>query len=106
MLAPTDLRNLTDWCRHRAMDWMALLVDADAAVLLLAPKAAARPWQRMRLIASDHGYRLEDEGGQALASASDLPALLDALDGGVADAAPLVLLYPRQAEKGREPAFV
>ncbi len=105
MLAPTDLRTLTDWCRHRGKDWVALRVDADAAVLLLEPKVAARPWQRMRLIAGDRGYLLEDEGGQALASASDLPALLDALDGGVADAAPLVLLYPRQVAQAREPAF-
>lgn len=103
MLAPADLRILTDWCRQRAMDWVALRVDADAAVLLLEPKAAVRPWQRMRLIAGDRGYLLEDEGCQPLASASDLPALLDALDGGVADAAPLVLLHPR--DKALVPAF-
>jgi hypothetical protein len=97
MLAPTDIRTLTAWCHRRAMRWQPLRVDADGAALLLEPLAALRPWQRMRLLATDHGYRLEDEAGQPLASASALPALLDALDGGVADAAPLVLLRPRRA---------
>ena len=94
MLAPSDLQTLTGWCRNRAMCWTALRVDAVAAVLMLEPRAATRPWQRMRLVVADHVYLLEDEAGQALASASDLPALLDALDGGVADAPALVLLYP------------
>ncbi len=105
MLTPKDLQTLTFWCQHRAMRWLALRVDADATVLLLEPQSAARPWQRMRLLATDHGFLLEDEAAQALASASDLPALLDALDGGVADAPSLVQLYPRPLPTLREPAF-
>lgn len=106
MLAPSDLQTLTGWCRDRAMCWTALRVTAEAAVLLLEPLVAARPWQRMRLIATDQGYLLENEAGQALASASDLPALLDALDGGIADAPAVVLLNPpHTAVKERLPAF-
>ena len=105
MLAPSDLQTLTGWCRKRAMCWTALRVDAEVVLLLLEPRAAIRPWQRMHLVVTDHVYLLEDEAGQALARASDLPALLDALDGGVADVPPQVLLYPRAATKERIPAF-
>jgi len=82
----TDLRLLTSWCRGRGLCWHPLRRDADAATLLLEPLAARHPWQRMVLTEADDGYRLEDEIGQMLAAASDLPALLDALDGGVGDA--------------------
>jgi len=102
MLAPNDLTILTAWCRQRAMRWLALRADAAAAALLLEPWAATKPWQRMRLIAADDGLRLEDEAGDILASASDLPALLDALDGGVADAMPVP---PSRAHAVRELAF-
>jgi hypothetical protein len=96
MLTPIDLKTLTLWCHSRAMHWLPLRSGADTAELLLEPLAASRPWQRMRLCATDSGFLLADEAGQTLATASDLPALLDALDGGVADAAPLVLLRPRK----------
>lgn len=102
MLAAIDLRTLTAWCSHRAMRWLALRADADGAALLLEPLIATRPWQRMHLLAGDEGFLLQDEAGQALATASDLPALLDALDGGVADTAAVVMppalaLTPREA---------
>jgi len=102
MLDPSDLRLLSGWCRARAMGWSALRADSEAAVLLLEPRVALRPWQRLRLIAADAGYRLDDEAGQTLAVASDLPALLDAVDGGVADTAPLLscLRPSRHAEAG------
>ena len=54
--------------------------------MMLEPRDAARPWQRMMLILENHEIRLENELGETLASASDLPALLDAVEGGVADA--------------------
>ena len=44
-----------------------------------------RPWQRMMLVLEKHEIRLENELGETLASASDLPALLDAVEGGIAD---------------------
>ena len=43
----------------------------------------------MLLVWSGEELSLEDEAGETLASASDLPALLDAVDGGVADAPPV-----------------
>jgi len=105
MLIPIDLKMLTLWCRSRAMRWLPLRSGAETAVLLLEPLAASRPWQRMRLSASDSGFLLADEVGQTLATASDLPALLDALDGGVADAAPLVLLRSRPRREVLAPDF-
>ena len=39
----------------------------------------------MKLIQDDAGFRLCNEGDDLLASGSDLPAILDALDGGVAE---------------------
>ncbi len=40
----------------------------------------------MVLVLAQGELRLENELGETLASASDLPALLDAVEGGVADA--------------------
>ena len=54
--------------------------------MLLKPRDAGRPWQRMILVLAEGELRLENELGETLASASDLPALLDAVEGGVADA--------------------
>lgn len=85
MLDATDLRLLTRWCADHAMRWQPLRTDADGAWLLLESAIAQHVWQRMVLTADDAGFRLTDELGEALAVASDLPALLDALDGGVAD---------------------
>lgn len=87
MLDTSDLRLLTRWCGDHAMRWQPLRTGADGAMLLLEPSVARHPWQRMMLTADDAGFRLEDELGDALAAASDLPALLDALDGGVAEEA-------------------
>ena len=46
----------------------------------------------MRLVLNEPELRLEDAAGEALAAASDLPALLDAVDGGVAE-----MPLPRQS---------
>ena len=40
----------------------------------------------MLLVVDDDGFHLLNAPGETLAAASDLPALLDALDGGVAEA--------------------
>ena len=53
--------------------------------MMLEPRDAARPWQRMMLVLDKRELRLENELGETLASASDLPALLDAVEGGVAE---------------------
>jgi hypothetical protein len=87
MLDAAELRLLTRWCQDQEMRWQPLRVDADGAMLVLEPAVARHPWQRMVLTADEAGLRLEDELGDALAAASDLPALLDALDGGLAEPA-------------------
>ena len=87
MADTSELRLLTRWCRDHAMRWQPLRTDADGTILLLEPAITRHPWQRMVLTADEAGFRLEDELGEALAAASDLPALLDALDGGVAERA-------------------
>ena len=56
--------------------------------MVLRPRKCARPWQGMALVIGRRELRLQDEQGDTLASASDLPALLDALDGGVAEPPP------------------
>jgi len=52
----------------------------------------------MLLVHDRHGFCLIDPLGELLASASDLPSLLDALDGGVAEA-------PRWCSDWPMPAF-
>ena len=54
--------------------------------MMLKPRDAGRPWQRMMLVLDEGELRLENELGETLASASDLPALLDAVEGGIAEA--------------------
>ena len=56
--------------------------------MMLRPRECVRPWQGMALVMGQRELRLQDELGDTLASASDLPALLDALDGGVAEPSP------------------
>ena len=85
MLDTFELGLLSAWCHARAMRWHPLRTGAEATTLLLEPHVPDRLWQRMLLTAGDD-LRLDDEAGDVLATASDLPALLDALDGGVADA--------------------
>ena len=84
MLDSIELGLLSAWCRARAMRWHPLRAGAEATTLLLEPHLPDRLWQRMLLTVGED-LRLEDEAGDVLAIASDLPALLDALDGGVAD---------------------
>jgi len=87
MLDAAELAVLARWCRAAALSWQPLGC-AEETVLLLEPRAGERPWQRMRLCAGEAGYRLHDAADRLLAAATDLPALLDALDGGIADATP------------------
>jgi hypothetical protein len=83
-----EMRFLTAWCARRGLRWCPLRGEANRAEMLLEPLDARRPWQRLRLVLEDDGFALEDEPGEVLATASDLPALLDALDGGVDEPAP------------------
>ena len=53
--------------------------------MLLEQRHGSRPWQRMMLRWEADTLRLLDETGTLLAEASTLPALLDAVDGGVGE---------------------
>ncbi|MDA8049536.1 MAG: hypothetical protein M0002_05955 [Rhodospirillales bacterium] len=83
MQSASEVRVLSNWCHARAFRWLAVGGPEERG-MLLEPAAGRRPWQRVRLLADPEGWRLEDERGETLATASALPALLDAVDGGVA----------------------
>ena len=87
MLTRAELRVLTDWCRTRNMTWTAGQAGGDAPSLLL--ERPGRGADAMLLVVGATERRLLDAAGQELAVASDLPALLDAVDGGVGDAMPV-----------------
>jgi hypothetical protein len=76
MLDQADLHALERWCAARRVTWAACAHDA---VLL---RGAAGP--PARLCPRPDGWALETEAGEALAAASTLPALLDAMDAGLA----------------------
>jgi hypothetical protein len=76
MLDQSDRQALLRWCTARRITWAE---SAPGAVLLKAPTGPAT-----RLCPGAHGWTLETESGEALAAASNLPALLDAMDAGLA----------------------
>jgi hypothetical protein len=83
MRSAIELQVLSNWCHARSFRWLPV-GGTGAPGMVLEPAAARIPWQRVRLVADPDGWRLEDELGETLATASGLPALLDAVDGGVA----------------------
>ena len=85
MLDTAELKTLAMWCRGRGLRFLPLQVGAEATIILFERTEATRPWQRMKLIRDDDGFRICDEMDETLAAASDLPAVLDAVDGGVAE---------------------
>jgi hypothetical protein len=85
-LNSSELRTLTAWCAQRDLRWTPAHPIRGIPTLLLEPRTVRTPWQRMLLVLDASEMRLETELGEALASASGLPALLDAMDGGVAEA--------------------
>ena len=89
MLDGPTIRALNVWCRGRALSWSAAHRAGASAAVMLTPVGHGRPWQRMLLAWDDEELSLENELGETLASASDLPALLDAVDGGVGDTPPV-----------------
>jgi hypothetical protein len=83
MRCAIELQVLSNWCHARSFRWLPV-GDTGSPGMVLEPAAARLPWQRVRLVADPDGWRLEDELGETLATASGLPALLDAVDSGVA----------------------
>ena len=84
-LVGSDLRLLSEWCGRHDMTWSAAQSLTDAPAMALIPKDARRPWETMLLVLQRPEMRLENEMGETLASGTNLPALLDAVDGGVAE---------------------
>ena len=84
MLGRAELLLLAEWCRRRGMSWLPGRSTDGAPALLLEHRAAVGG-EPMLLTLRDAELCLADESGQMIASASDLPALLDALDAGIAD---------------------
>jgi hypothetical protein len=85
MLESSDLRFLSLWCQARHLSWLPARADGQRWIMVLESRDPAAAWQRMLLVTEGADMRLEDELGEPLACASDLPALLDAVDGGVAE---------------------
>ncbi len=85
MLSRSELRMLTAWCGRRELRWSPAQAVGGMPTMLLEPQTPRAPWQRMLLVFDEPEMRLETELGEILASASDLPAVLDAMDGGVAE---------------------
>lgn len=101
MLGWVDRQFLQRWCRARRMKWFAIAtVDGQAAVLLVA-EAADRP--PIRVVADRGELRLETSSGHILAMASNLAALLDVIDAGIADL-PLPTAHQPAAEPLRQVA--
>jgi hypothetical protein len=84
MLHIRELIVLNAWCRRRALRWYPAQ-EAGQVGLVLEGTSGRLPWDRMILVLDDDGFRLRDEQSDTLATASDLPALFDAVDGGVAE---------------------
>ncbi len=84
MLDTADLRTLSLWCRQHRMSWMPGCSDSGEGGLLLRGVAARCPTTELLLLTDQRELRLIGDGGETMASASTLPALLDALDAGVA----------------------
>lgn len=86
MLDVSELRALTTWCQERALSWSPLQGDAGDDVMMLESGESRSGARRMFLFQKEGDFRLENAKGELLAKASDLPAVLDAVDGGVGEA--------------------
>ena len=84
MVARGTLRALAAWCAARGVRWTPARGDDGGQALLLERRGQPAA-EAMLVVLDADGFRLVTAGGEELACASDLPALLDALDGGVAE---------------------
>jgi hypothetical protein len=85
LLEGPDFRLLARWCRQRRLQVLDLGARNGVMAMRLEPDAGTIPFARMLLVAGSDGFRLMDGEGEPLAAASDLPAVLDAVDGGVSE---------------------
>ncbi len=85
MFDTADLRVLSIWCSQNRMSWMPGRSDDGEGGLLLRGSVTRHMPAELLLLIGQPELRLVDGGGETMASASTLPALLDALDAGVAE---------------------
>jgi hypothetical protein len=85
MLNGMELRLLASWSSKNRLSWMPAGSQDGRDAVMLQPRDCRSAFERMLLIPDDDGFSLVQEDGQVLAAASDLPALMDALDGGIAE---------------------
>ena len=86
MLGRAELLLLASWCAARGMRWMPGRAAPGAESLRLEPVPGPGARREALAIAlSGREFRLLGPFGEVLAVASGLPALLDAVDGGVAE---------------------
>ena len=86
MLDPSDRTVLLRWCRARHVTWSALSGPPEHPVITLL--ADVGPWSALHLTHDAAGWLLATPEGETLAAASSLPALLDAMDAGIAETIP------------------
>ena len=84
MVGRSALRALASWCAARGMRWSPARSDEGAPALLLDRRGQPQA-ESMLVVLHEDGFHLRNAVGEELAAASELPALLDALDGGVAE---------------------
>ena len=87
VLPVRDLQTLSRWCAARRMEWLPGNSSDAGEVILIEPASGNGLWPRLALFRQARLYGLVDEWGEILAEASELSALLDALDGGIAGGA-------------------
>ncbi len=85
MLDELTVRALDLWCDRGALSWSAAHLAGQTPVVILRPMDRGRSWRYLRLVLGEPESRVENEDGEILAIASDFPALLDAVDGGVGE---------------------
>ena len=83
MPSTAELKHLSRWCSARRLHWQPARTESGAPAILLRGDSASVAWHDMMLIEEDDGVALVDEQGDLLADASEILALLDALDTGL-----------------------
>ena len=83
MVDAQELHSLSRWCGSRALSWLPGRAENGEPAILLRSRAGRRGWSDMLLVADADEISLVDGSGQTIATASDVLALLDALDAGL-----------------------
>lgn len=81
MFEAGDRLVLLRWCRTHRVPWSDAAAPAGGAAIVLH---AVPGRMTLRLVSEASGVRLETIGGETLAAASGVQALLDAVDAGIA----------------------